>query len=197
MSTAMKILLRAATLAALAATTVSAVPAQAQWRGGYGYGIGYGHGWGGGYGRGYRRGGGDTFGNLLLGGIIGGGLVALATSRSRDRTVERVADLPPIAAPLPAPPIAPPGEYDRAPVGAYADAGSRGEAVDACTAAAEDGARARVTAITHVERDAQGWRIDGDVDDSAHRADRGRFTCASARGKVLDFQYRDGSIASR
>lgn len=193
----MKTAFRAATLAALAATAFAAVPAEAQWRGGYGYGWGRGYYGGGGWGRGYRRGGGDTFGNLLLGGLIGGGIVALATSRPRGTTVERTADLPPIAAPLPAPPIAPPGEYDRRPIPPLADAGSRGEAVDACTAAAEDGARARVTAITRVAREAEGWRIDGDVDDTARRQDRGRFTCASARGKVLDFQYRDGSLASR
>lgn len=164
---------RIAGFAAAAALLGSvAAPAEAQWRGGYRH----------------HRGGGDTVGNLLLGGLIGGVLVAAASS-SRKKKVETVAE--PVPGDLPPPPIAPPGAYP-----AVGSADLEREAVDTCTAAAENGARASVDRISHVAREGDAWRVDGELGEGgAYGRVVGRFTCATAEGRVLEFRLDDGRVA--
>lgn len=175
------------TAAALLATSM---PAMARPRYGYpGYGQpGYGHGY---PGYGYRRHHGDgfDFGDFLLGAVIAGGIAAVATGAMKNATR--------------------PGRDDRTGTGSdprrdgRGATGEQGEAADACAAAAERQASryasdARVTDISRVSRDGDGWRVEGVVSTGDERSyrDQRNFQCGVRYGAV-DFVQLGDELAIR
>ena len=163
--------LGSAAIAAMLAT--SSAPALARPGHGWGgYHGGYGHGYGHGYG--YRHGG-DGFGNFLLGAIVAGGLVAAISSAStHDNRVRNSA-----------------GGYDDRPADAprnWSDA--ENDAANVCADAAESvatkrGIDAKVDNIDQVDRDGEGYRVDG-------RLEGGRtFNCGIRNGELSFIQFDD------
>jgi opacity protein-like surface antigen len=169
-------LLGSATIAAMLAT--SATPALA--RPGYGWGHG---GWGGGYGRNWRHHDGDGFGNFLLGAVIAGGIVAIASSAAKAKNGQNEGVV-----------------YG----GSRDDAGARDSrdwsdaenaAADVCADGAEAlasrrGINAKVDDIDYVDRDGEGYRVEG-------RLEGGRsFNCGVRNGELSYIQF-DSRFAYR
>lgn len=162
------------TAAALLATSM---PAMARPRYGYhspAFGNGYGH-----YGRRYHRNRFD-FGDFLLGAVIAGGVVAAVSSaRDRDRRPRE----------------------DRADSRAFDH--DQEAAADACASAVERQASrnsddARVTDVDRVNRDGEGWRVEGVVATGDERSygDTRRFQCGVRYGQV-DFVQLGDELAVR
>lgn len=159
-----------------AALLATSMPAMARpgygWSGGWS-GPGYGHGWGGGYR--HRDRDRFDFGDFLLGAVIIGGIAAVAADASnrKGRPRQNGAD------------------------GNRAD-DDQNRAVDVCSAAAESQAsrysnKARVTDISLVRRDGDGWRVEGMVasgDGRDYRDDRS-FQCGVRYGRVDFLQLGD------
>jgi len=189
--------------ASLLATT--ATPAMA--RPGYGWGGYHGGGYGGGYGYGrgygyrpyrhYSRGG-NVAGALIGGLVIGGAIAAIASAADRQRDRDNGVVYGDTSA-------LPDRGYDRGydyPAtdsrrdGARAD--TQGAAVDACSDVALAGASqdARINGITRVDREGEGWRVEGVIDSGSIRADGyralDRFSCSVRYGSVEDFRLDRG-----
>ena len=159
------------------ALLATSMPAMARpgygWGGGWN-GPGYGHGWGGGHR--YRHRGGLDFGDFLLGAVIIGGIAAVAADASNRGSSSRRD-----------------GAY-----GNRGDDADQNGAVDACAAAAERQASryssdARVTDISMVSRDGDGWRVEGTVasDDGRDYRDSRSFQCGVRHGRVDFLQLGD------
>lgn len=163
-------------LSVAAALLVTSMPAMARpghgWGGGWGR-PSYGHGWGGGYRYGHRSG--PDFGDFLLGAVIVGGIAAVAANASNRNSGPRVDR-----------------GYD-----SRAD-GDQDRAADACAAAAENQASryssdSRVTDISLVSRDGDGWRVEGTLasGDGRDYRDNRRFQCGVRYGRVDFLQLGD------
>ncbi len=151
-------LVGSATALALATIAVSPAAARPYWGGGRGY-----------YGGHHHRGGGDTFGNILLGGVIAGGLIAVVSAANKDknravasrRGVDQNDDL--------------------------RESGSDArEVASICTSAVENMARGRITSVDSVDRDGEGWRVDGVVD--VERDGDRNFFCNVRDGRIETVQ---------
>jgi hypothetical protein len=170
-----------ALIAAMLAT--SAAPALA--RPGHGWGNPY--GWGGGYGRRWHRGHDDDFGNVLLGAVIAGGLFAIASAASKANK-ER-------------------GDSGNGVVyGRDTDRGDRprdsrnwtdaeNEAASLCADSAEAvaskrGIDAKVDDIDFVDRDSEGYRVEG-------RLEGGRSFNCGVRNSELTYIQFDNRVALR
>lgn len=66
-------------------------------------------------------------------------------------------------------------------------------AINACSDAAERqaGRDARVATIESVVRDGSGWRVEGELANSAQRS----FLCGASNGRVDFVQLEDGELA--
>jgi hypothetical protein len=152
---------------ALALLAAAAAPAAARpWGRGYG---GYGHYHG-------HRGGGDTFGNILLGAVIGGGIFAIANSANKDRAVASRR-----------------GSDQRDDL--YEAGSDAREVASMCSDAVETMARARVSSIESVDRDGDGWRVDGTVD--IERDGDRNFFCGVRNGRIETVQLSSREATRR
>ncbi|AGH49519.1 hypothetical protein G432_08970 [Sphingomonas sp. MM-1] len=174
-------------LGVAAAMLATSMPAMA--RPGHGWGYprpGYGHG--GGYR--HHRGNGFDFGDFLLGAVVAGGIAAVATNGFGTRDSNRDdgdADWN--------------GDRGRGQADDRADTAAQDEAADACAAAAERQAGristdARVTDISRVSRDGEGWQVQGVVETGPAAADRRSFLCGARAGQV-DFVQLGNELAIR
>jgi opacity protein-like surface antigen len=158
----------------------SATPALA--RPGHGWGNPYG---GGGYGRRWHRGHDDDFGNVLLGAVIAGGLFAIASAASKaknergDNGVVYGGDT---------------RRGDR-PRDSRDWSEAENEAASVCADSAEAlaskrGIDAKVDDIDFVDRDSEGYRVEG-------RLEGGRsFNCGVRNGELTYIQF-DNRVALR
>lgn len=177
--------LGSAAIAAMLAT--SATPALAR----PGYGWGNPHGWGGGYGRHWRnRGHDDDFGNFLLGAVIAGGIIAIASSAAKAKKDKDNNG------------VVYGGDASRddrvrtdepRPSRTWSDA--ENEAANLCADSAEAlaskrGIDAKVDDIDFVDRDSEGYRVEG-------RLEGGRpFNCGVRNGELTYIQF-DNRVALR
>jgi hypothetical protein len=181
---ALKKTLGATIIAAMLAT--SAAPAFAR----PGYGWGNPHGWGGHGGGRWRRDRDDDFGSFLLGAVIAGGIIAIASSAAKakkDRDNGVVYG----------------GDSNRSDGGSRAEApresrnwtDAQNDAANVCADGAEAlaskrGVEAKVDDIDFVERDGEGYRVEG-------RMDGGRsFNCGVRSGELTYIQF-DSRVALR
>lgn len=144
---------------ALALMAAAAAPAAARpWGRGFG-----------GFHHHHHRGGGDTFGNILLGAVIGGGIfaVANAASKDRNRTIASRRGL---------------DQRDDL----YEAGSDAREVASMCSDAVENMARGRVSAVESVDRDGDGWRVDGTID--VEREGDRNFFCGVRDGRVETVQ---------
>lgn len=162
---------------AVALLSTTATPAFARWGGGSYVSSGY--GWGGGY-RGHRRhrhnrvDAGDVIGAVAVVGIIAA--IASASSKNKDGRVSK---------------------------NRYPETGnaitSENAAVDACAEAAETraGRHASVREISRVDRDQDGWDVEGVVEQRDDwrdgEAERRRFTCSVRFGEIDNFSIDTGT----
>lgn len=163
----------------------SATPALA--RPGYGWGNPY--GWGG-HGRHWGRGHDDDFGNILLGAVIAGGLFAIASSAAKakkDRDNNGVVYGGDTSRPGPK-------RDDRQRESRnWSDA--ENEAANLCAESAEAlaskrGIDAKVDDIDFIDRDSEGYRVEG-------RLEGGRsFNCGVRNGELTYIQF-DNRVALR
>ena len=190
-------------VAALVASVGMAVPAQAQWRGGY---------------RPYRHHDRIDGGDVLLGAVLAGGVIAVATAASN---ANRQRQALPAPEPLPQQwddrdgqhgsfddgddfgdddvPVAPDDE-DRAVASTGED-----QAADACAAAAEAegrrlARRAVVSEVTDVDRAGNGWFVAGTIELSDGYRDEGSgrsFRCNLAGGQAPSVRIDGGLFARR
>jgi hypothetical protein len=171
-------------LAATALLITSVSPAAAGWGGGFGGG--YGNAWGGGgWGHNRRHHDNDT-GEILGGLVLGAILVGVLSSASKKSKQAR---------------------QDRGDAYPTRDSQSRGSiatedgAVDACAMAAEDraGRSASVRDINAVNKNSDGWDVEGVVesrDSWRDRAgDRHKFTCSVRFGSVETVYVEDRTVA--
>jgi|KBSSwiStaDraftv2_1062776.scaffolds.fasta_scaffold45833_3 hypothetical protein len=172
--TSLRNLLGSATIAALLMTSSAPALARPGWGGHHG-----GH-----YG-GYRhyRGHGDGFGNFLLGALVVGGVVAIASAASKDRQQRAQGGT----------------SYPDARAGqpVYSDDEDRRDWTDAenaaanvCADAAErvtskEGSDSRVDDIDRINRDGEGYRIDGRLQDGR------TFNCGVRYGELTFIQFAD------
>lgn len=155
---------------ALAFLAAAAAPAAARpWGRGFGGYGGYHH---------RHHGGGDTFGNILLGAVIGGGIFAVANSANKnsDRTVASRR-----------------GVDQRDDL--YEAGSDAREVASMCSDAVETMARGRVSAVESVDRDGDGWRVDGTID--VEREGDRNFFCGVRNGRVETVQLSSRESARR
>lgn len=183
----MAILHKLATAAlAVAVVTAPVSPALARDRS---YGNGSWGNWGnwGGYGHGWRHRHHDDIdaGDVIAGVAVVGILAAVLASASKNRQVRQDRD---------------PDRQDSA--GRQGNIDSENEAIDACARATETqaGERASVRDINQVDRNADGWDIEGTVEERSGWRDSDdvrthRFTCSVRYGKVEQVYIDSDSIA--
>ncbi len=152
----------------------------------------WGPGWGyRGHGRYYRHHHGGDVAGALIGGLVIGGAVAALASAAEDASSERV-----YADTAPPPPLPP--EADRPLSGPIS---SQGEAVDACSAIAEEEGHGPVNDITRAARWQDGWQVEGVIDRGTTGADGyralDRFSCSVRYGAVEDFRLDGAPVAWR
>lgn len=153
---------------ALALLAVAAAPAAARpWGRGFGGYGGYHH---------RHHGGGDTVGNLLLGAVIGGGIFAIANSANKNRAVASRR-----------------GGDQRDDL--YEAGSDAREVASMCSDAVENMARGRVSAVESVDRDGDGWRVDGTID--VEREGDRNFFCGVRNGRVETVQLSSRESARR
>jgi hypothetical protein len=169
---------------ALSLVLASTAPAFAGWNGGFGGG--YGNSWGGG-GWGHNRrhhddDAGEIIGGLVLGAILIG-VLSSASKKSKQAQRNRSDGYP---------------ERDSQSRGSIA---TEDAAVDACAMAAEDraGRSASVRDINAVNKNSDGWDVEGVVesrDSWRDRAgDRHKFTCSVRFGSVETIYVEDRTVA--
>lgn len=153
---------------ALALLAAAAAPAAARpWGRGFGGYGGYHH---------RHHGGGDTVGNLLLGAVIGGGIFAVANSANKNRAVASRR-----------------GDDQRDDL--YEAGSDAREVASMCSDAVENMARGRVSAVESVDRDGDGWRVDGTID--VEREGDRNFFCGVRNGRVETVQLSSRESARR
>ncbi len=167
--------------AALSLLLTSSAPALADWNGGYGGG--YGNSWGGGHReRHHDSDAGEIIGGLVLGAILIG---VLSSASKKSKQAQRDRDDP----------------YPTR------DGQSRGSittedaAIDACAMAAEDraGRSASVRDINAVNKNSDGWDVEGVVESRSNwrdrAGDRHKFTCSVRYGSVETLYVEDRTVA--
>lgn len=138
-----------------------------------------GPGWGGwgGYGRHWHHHDGDGFGNFLLGAIVAGGIVAVASSAVRANK-DRGND------------VAAGGRDGRSPTDRRNWTDAENDAANVCADGAEAfssrrGIDARVDDIDYIDRDGEGYRIEG-------RLESGQgFNCGVRNNELTYIQFED------
>jgi hypothetical protein len=177
-----------AVAAALLSTT--ATPAFAGWGGTYGS-----SGWGGGYG-GYGRhrhhhdriDAGDVIGAVAVVGII----AAIASAASKSKQAKRFPN-----------DDGDPNRRDGRERSSQASITSEDAAVDACATAteAQAGERASVREISQVDRNADGWDVEGVVEQRDNwrdgDAEKRRFTCSVRFGEIEHVYIDNATVALR
>jgi hypothetical protein len=159
----------AAAAAIAAALSLTATPALA--RGGWGD-------------RHHHRGNGVDAGDVFAGLLVIGGIAAIASAASKNKQSRdadyRYPDSDVPADPAPAPSVDYGASRDDRTAGDYGyRAGNLDGVVDRCVGEVEQG-QARVDSVDSVNRDGEGWRVEG-------RADGRDFTCSVDRdGNVRD-----------
>jgi hypothetical protein len=162
----------------------SATPALADWGGGFGGGSYSGNSWGGGgYGGGYRghHDHGIDAGDVIAGIAIIGVIAAIASAASKSSNNRRTSS---------------DGYPDRSSDQSRGSINSENAAVDACAQAAETrgGQSASVREISAVDKNSDGWDVEGVVEQRAgwrdRTGDKHRFTC-SVRYGAVDSVYID------